>query len=132
MNLKHIISSLLFVLILSACGGSSEQDVFVGKWKPVEDNSRVLEFTSDGYYNLFVEGMNIFQDIEGYGRIKYQIESEDGKLKLFLKDEALTKDFVTGEIEKVSDNKIAIAFYQQNGEISVKEVYARVIEEEQN
>ncbi len=126
--MKKVFSLLALVLMLASCGTESIEEQLIGKWKPVEDDGRVLEFTTDGYYNLFVGDMNIFQDIEGYGRIKYQIEPNGKKYTLNLMDEKLTQEFVKGELEVLSADKIAVAFYQNNGELNVKEEYVRIVE----
>lgn len=121
-----IITAAFIGLFLAACNTSPKTDKLIGKWQPVGDNSRVLEFTPDGYYNLFVGDMNIFQDIEDYGRIKYQFEEDGSVIKLNLMDENLTKEFVKGQIEITDENHISIAFYQNEGEVNVKEQYERI------
>lgn len=116
----------IVILLLAACNTPDKTEQLIGKWQPVGDDSRVLEFTPEGYYNLFVGDMNIFEDIEDYGRIKYKITEEGKTIKLQLMDENLTKEFVAGQIEIVDENRINIAFYQNEGEVNVKEEYRRL------
>ncbi len=123
-NIFYALSAL--ALLLASCNAPDVKEQLVGKWQPVGDNSRILEFTPEGYYNLFVGNMNIFEDIEDYGRIKYQLHEEGKVIKLQLMDEKLTKEFVAGQIEIVDQNHISIAFYQDEGEINVKEAYERI------
>lgn len=120
------ITATLIGILLTACNTTPETDKLIGKWQPVGDDSRVLEFTPDGYYNLFVGDMNIFQDIEDYGRIKYKFEEDGELIKLNLMDETLTKEFVKGQIEITDEDHISIAFYQNEGEVNVKEQYERI------
>lgn len=126
MNTSKLVYLSLLLMAFTACNKGVQTDALIGKWQPDGDDSRVLEFTPDGYYNLFVGDMNIFQDIEDYGRIKYQFEQSDNKIKLNLLDETMTKDFVKGEIEIINSDRISIAFYQNSGEVNVQEEYVRI------
>lgn len=121
-----LIAVTVIGILFTACNTSKKTDNLIGKWQPLGDSSRVLEFTPEGYYNLFVGNMNIFQDIEDYGRIKYQFVEEGSVIKLNLMDETLTKEFVNGQIEITDEDHISIAFYQNEGEVNVKEQYERV------
>lgn len=125
---KSLIAVISVVaIVLAACNSKPTTEMLIGKWQPVGDSIRVLEFTPEGYYNLFVGNMNIFEDIEDYGRIKYQAKEEGSVIKLQLMDEKLTKEFVAGQIEFVDDNHIKIAFYQNDeNDINVKEEYERI------
>lgn len=126
MNTAKLVYFSLIIMAFTACNNAVQTDALIGKWQPDGDDSRVLEFTPDGYYNLFVGDMNIFQDIEDYGRIKYKFDIDDNIIKLNLLDETMTKDFVKGEIEIINSDRISIAFYQNNGEVNVQEEYVRI------
>ncbi len=126
MKMRMFAALMTSLFILMSCSETSKTDDLIGKWQPSGDDGRLLEFTPDGYYNLFVGDMNIFQDIEDYGRIKYQFVEENDKIILNLMDENLTKDFVKGEIKVIDSNHISIAFYQNNGDVNVEEEYVRV------
>jgi len=86
---KSILFQFLFTFLainsITSCNESAADKV-IGKWKAVGEE-RVLEFTEEGYYNVYLNGENIFQDIEGYGRLQYSAERSNDSLYVFVLDE---------------------------------------------
>ncbi len=77
-----------FAIIISVGCKENAADQVVGKWK-VTGEERVLEFTEEGYYNVYLNGENIFQDIEGYGRLHFSAENTNDSLYVFVLDETM-------------------------------------------
>lgn len=91
----------IIVIFISSCADNSAEKI-KGKWK-VTNEERVLEFTEEGYYNVYLEGENIFKDIEGYGRLQYTTEEVNDSLYVTIVDETMENQLLKAYI-LVEDN----------------------------
>ncbi len=86
LRFQLLITSIAIIAVTS-CKENVSNNI-VGKWK-VMGEERVLEFTEEGYYNVYLNGENIFQDIEGYGRLHFSAEMYNDSLYVLVLDETM-------------------------------------------
>ena len=113
--MRKIIRLSLIVLLPTVCSAfqmaaDQESPPFSGTWKGVAEGetSIMIEFSIEGFYSLSVDGKKLTENIEGWGKVKYEWGAKDDRYQIVL----------FGEKEPET-NMLLEAFLQEDGQLQL-------------